>query len=234
MFFPKKRLICLLVTVFLLLSCTPVRVAAAEHRPILILDAGHGGEDGGAVSADGIPESGINLQITKKVQWLLLLLGYDTLLTREGEDAVYSPEAATLREKKVSDLNNRVSLINGTETAFVISIHQNSLPSHPRVHGAKVFYNTVQPAERAGNAVQGTLNLAVNAGNERPVTAIDSTIYLMKESIHPAILVECGFMSNPEECKKLQDSAYQLRLSVAVTAGFAQFDTAEHRSIYEE
>lgn len=234
MFFSKKRLICLLVVMCLLLSCAPICVLAAEVRPVVILDAGHGGEDGGAVSADGIPESGINLQITKKLQWLLLFLGYDTLLTREGEDAVYSPDAATLREKKISDLNNRVALINRTDNAFVISIHQNSLPSHPRVHGAKVFYNTIQPAVQAGNAVQNALNLAVNEGNERLVTAIDSTIYLMKESIRPAILVECGFMSNPEESEKLQEASYQLRLAAAVAAGFAQFDTDEHRSNYEE
>lgn len=217
----------------LLLCCVPIRAWAAQNT-VVVLDAGHGGEDGGAVATDGTPESGINLQITKKAEWLLLFAGYQTVLTREGEGAVYSPDATTLRQKKVSDLKNRVALINNTKNAFVISIHQNSLPSHPKVHGAKVFYNTVEPAAQAGSAVQQALNEAVNREDERPVTAIDSTIYLMKESHQPAILVECGFLSNPEESKQLQEPSYQLRLATAIVAGFAEFSTNRDGSTYED
>ncbi len=233
MFFWKK---CGCLLMALLVCCVPSPVWAAEEQPVVILDAGHGGEDGGAVSADGTPESGINLRITTKLQGLLIFLGYETILTREGEGAVYSPDAATLREKKVSDLNNRVALINGTENARVISIHQNSLPSHPRVHGAKVSFNAVQPAQRLGGAVQEALNLAVNAGNERSVTAIDGSIFLMKESRHPAVLVECGFMSNPGESGLLREGEYQLRLAVAIASGYLQFSANERGSLqsYEE
>ncbi len=223
----------LVLCVFLAVSSCPVSAEAMQHDPTVIIDAGHGGEDGGAVSADGVPESGINLQITRKLDDLMVFLGYDVLLTREGEDAVYSPDAATLREKKVSDLKNRVALINEQENAFVISIHQNSLPNHPRVHGAKVFYNTVLPSRQAAESVQKTMNLAVNGGEERPVTPIDSTIYLMKESKHPAILVECGFMSNPEESRQLQQSAYQTRLAVAIAAGIGQFSKDERGTVHE-
>ena len=200
MLFQKKRVLCLLLAAVVLLGCFPCRVWAAPRQSVVILDAGHGGEDGGAVAVDGTPESGINLQITKKLELLLLFTGYQPILTREGEEAVYSPEATTLRQKKVSDLKNRVELINGTENAFVISVHQNSLPSHPKVHGAKVFYNTVQPAAQAGNAVQETLNLAINPGNERPVTAIDSTIYLMKESARPEKENQIGIVCFPAFC----------------------------------
>ena len=207
--------------------CSPVTVSALWRDGVVIIDAGHGGEDGGAVSADGVPESGINLQITQKLDELMVFLGYDVLLTREGEDAVYSADASTLREKKVSDLKNRVALINDQDNAFVVSIHQNSLPNHPRVHGAKVFYNTVLPSRRAAEAVQAAMNQAVNGGEDRPVTPIDSTIYLMKESRHPAILVECGFMSNPEESRRLQQSDYQLLLALAIAAGICQFSTSE-------
>lgn len=235
MLFQKKRILCPILAILVLLGCCSPTVAwGVRGEKIVILDAGHGGEDGGAVAADGTPESGINLQITKKLEWLLLFTGYHPVLTREGEEAVYSSEATTLRQKKVSDLKNRVALINATENAFVISIHQNSLPSHPKVHGAKVFYNTVLPAAQAGSTVQEKLNLAVNPGNERPVTAIDSTIYLMKESLRPAILVECGFMSNPSESKRLQDPSYQIRLAAAITAGYIAFDTGDRGSTYEE
>lgn len=235
MLFQKNRVLCSVFAVVVLLSCCSHGIAwGMQGDTVVILDAGHGGEDGGAVAADGTPESGINLQITKKLEWLLLFTGYHSILTREGDEAVYSPEATTLRQKKVSDLKNRVALINGTENAFVISIHQNSLPSHPNVHGAKVFFNTILPAAQAGSSVQETLNLAVNPGNERPVTAIDSTIYLMKESVRPAILVECGFLSNPAESKQLQDPSYQTRLVTAIAAGFIAFDTGDRGSTYEE
>lgn len=222
----------LLICVVLLAFCRPDCVWADRRDAVVILDAGHGGEDGGAVSADGTPESGINLQITRQLADLMIFMGYDVELTREGEDAVYSPEATTLREKKVSDLKNRVALINGQENAFVISIHQNSLPGHPRVHGAKVFYNGVVPAQQAGMIVQAAMNQAVN-GEDRPVTPIDGSIYLMKESQHPAILVECGFMSNPEESKRLQDPTYQRRLAVAIAAGCGQFCTSERGNANE-
>lgn len=222
----------LLICVVLLAFCRPDCVWADRRDAVVILDAGHGGEDGGAVSADGTPESGINLQITRQLADLMIFMGYDVELTREGEDAVYSPEATTLREKKVSDLKNRVALINGQENAFVISIHQNSLPGHPRVHGAKVFYNGVVPAQQAGMIVQAAMNQAVN-GEDRPVTPIDGSIYLMKESQHPAILVECGFMSNPEESKRLQDPTYQRRLAVAIAAGYGQFCTSERGNANE-
>ena len=228
----QMKQIFLLICVVLLAFCRPDCVWADRRDAVVILDAGHGGEDGGAVSADGTPESGINLQITRQLADLMIFMGYDVELTREGEDAVYSPEATTLREKKVSDLKNRVALINGQENAFVISIHQNSLPGHPRVHGAKVFYNGEVPAQQAGMIVQAAMNQAVN-GEDRPVTPIDGSIYLMKESQHPAILVECGFMSNPEESKRLQDPTYQRRLAVAIAAGYGQFCTSERGNANE-
>ena len=220
--FQIKGILSTILAILILFLCCPGRAFAAQRDSVVILDAGHGGEDGGAVAADGTPESGINLQITRQLSQILLFMGHGVMLTREGEEAVYSPEATTLREKKVSDLKNRVSMINDQDDAFVISIHQNSLPGHPKVHGAKVFYNGVVPAQQAGMIVQTVMNRAVN-GEDRPVTPIDGSIYLMKESRHPAILVECGFMSNPTESKKLQDPAYQMRLAVAIAAGYGQF-----------
>ena len=140
---------------------------AGTGRQTIVLDAGHGGEDGGAVSRDGVAESSVNLAITRKLRDVFLFLGRDTVLTREGEEAIYSPDCVTLREKKVSDLKNRVDLINQQSGAVLISIHQNSMPDHPSVHGAQVFYNAVSPGGELGMTVQGALNGAVNAGNEK-------------------------------------------------------------------
>lgn len=207
----------------------PVSAASgqAERSPVVVLDAGHGGEDGGAVSSGGVAESGINLQIARRVQAVLDFTGQQTRMTREGEDAVYSPGAETLREKKVSDLKNRVALVNETENAFLISIHQNSLPESRRVHGAQVFYNTQTGAAEAATSVQQALNRSVNPGNEKQAREIDKTIYLMKQIERPGILVECGFLSNEEDTRLLQMPGYQTRLGAAIAAGYLEQSTKE-------
>ena len=210
----------------LLAAGTKAEPAFSPRTPqdeVVIIDAGHGGEDGGAVSADGVAESGINLAIAKRVENILLFLGQETMMTRTGEEAVYSSDAATLREKKVSDLKNRVAMVNEQEHAILLSIHQNSLPSHPRVHGAQVFYNTVEPGQAMAESVQQVLNQTVNNGNEKATKPIDSSVYLMKNSQAPSLLVECGFLSNADEAKLLQEQDYQLRLAVCIVAGFRQY-----------
>lgn len=229
----RRRYVMLGVALLLAAAMAAVLLPGPAARPAaaygagqtIVLDAGHGGEDGGAVSADGVPESGLNLAITYKLRDVFLFLGRDTVLTREGEDAIYSPDCVTLREKKVSDLKNRVALINAQPGAVLISIHQNSMPGHPSVHGAQVFYNAVSPGSELGMAVQGALNGAVNAGNEKNAKAIGSTIYLMKNVCCSAILIECGFLSNPAETQQLLTDGYQMKLAVCIAAGFLQYHT---------
>ena len=128
-------------------------VGMLSSAEILVLDAGHGGEDGGAVSAAGVPESHINLQIVQKMEQLFTFVGESAALTRTGPDAIYSGDAKTLREKKISDLHNRVEMINQTPRGFLISIHQNSLPG-TKARGAQVFYNAVAPAKDAVMAIR--------------------------------------------------------------------------------
>ena len=199
--------------------------AEAETTRVLIIDAGHGGEDGGAVAADGTVESGLNLAIARRVRDLLTFAGVPTTVTREGDAAIYDPGSATLREKKVSDLHNRVALVNELPGAVLLSIHQNSLPSSPSTRGAQVFWNRQEGAEELASSIQESLNGAVNAGNGKNAKAIDSTIYLMKNVQCPAILVECGFLSNRTETGQLLTGGYQLKLAVCIAAGFLQHDT---------
>ena len=202
-------------------------VQETERSPIVILDAGHGGEDGGAVSSGGVAESGINLQIARRLQAVLDFTGQQTRMTRENENAVYSPGAETLREKKVSDLKNRVAMVNDAEHAFLISIHQNSLPESRLVHGAQVFYNTQAGAAKTALSVQQALNRSVNPGNEKFAREIDKTIYLMKEIDKPGILVECGFLSNEGDARLLQMPVHQTRLGAAIAAGYLEQMTKE-------
>lgn len=193
---------------------------AGEGVPVtVVIDPGHGGEDGGAVSSDGVMESHINLSISCQVNDLLRFAGQRTVLTR-SEDVSIHTEGDTVRARKASDIRNRVALVNGTENAVLLSIHQNSLPSSRVTHGAQVFWNTAEGSETLARVVQDSLNMAVNGGNEKNSKQIPATIYLMKHVTAPAILVECGFLSNAEETVKLQEPSYQLKLATAITSGY--------------
>ena len=192
---------------------------ADSGRPVLVLDAGHGGEDGGAVSITGVPESQINLAIVRKLDLLLGLCGQAPVVLRQEDVSLHDPSADTLREKKASDLKNRVALVNELDGAVLLSIHQNSLPSSPVTHGAQVFWNGGEGAEAWGAMVQDALNQTVNAGNEKQGRRIADSIYLMKHVQSPAVLVECGFLSNGEETVLLQKPDYQLTLAAAIAAG---------------
>lgn len=211
-------------------QAVPSAVTAGGTWETIVLDAGHGGEDGGAVSSDGVTESGLNLAIVCQLRDVFCFLGRETLLTRSTEAAIYSPEAQTLREKKVSDLENRAALVNAQLQPVLISIHQNSLPSHPSVHGAQVFCNTVEPASALSQTVQAALNHGVNPGNEKAARTIDSTIYLMKNVHCPAILVECGFLSNTADTQLLMTQQHQLKLALSIAAGFLEYDTERGRT----
>jgi N-acetylmuramoyl-L-alanine amidase len=193
--------------------------AAREEAVTVVVDPGHGGEDGGAVSADGVLESQINLAVAQRVNHLLRFAGQRTVMTRTEDVSVHT-EGDTIRKRKVSDIHHRVDVVNGTENAVLLSIHQNSLPSSTVTHGAQVFWNRQEGAETLARVVQDSLNGSVNVGNEKQPKKISDTIYLMKNVTAPAVLVECGFLSNDEETGKLQEPSYQLTLAAAITTGY--------------
>jgi len=143
-------------------------------------------------------------------------------MTRTEDISIHDASASTLREKKRSDLENRVGLVNSTQGAILVSIHQNSLPSSKQTHGAQVFYGKKEGSAEVANAVQLALNQTVNAGNEKTEKAIDASIFLMKNVTAPAILIECGFLSNPQEEALLTDSVYQERVAWNIFMGIVQ------------
>ena len=171
------------------------------------------------VGADGSRESDINLAIARRLEGLLILLGEETRMTRTDDRSIHSEGAATLREKKRSDLKNRVALVNGTQGAILVSIHQNSLPSSKRTHGAQVFYGIEEGSAALANAVQRLLNETVNLENQKAEKSIDPSIYLMKNVTAPAILIECGFLSNENETALLKSADYQQKLAVVIATG---------------
>lgn len=216
-----------LVLALPLYESMPAFSAAPSGRPVYVLDAGHGGEDGGAVSASGVKESSVNLAITQDLKQFLQFLGQDIVMVRNEDVSIYSPGAETLRQKKVSDLKNRVALVNETSGAILVSVHQNSLPTVPSVHGAQVFYGTADPSAALAQSVQSALNQCVNAGNEKHEKQIAPSIYLFKNVNCPAILIECGFLSNAAETVRLQDASYQKQLAAAIAAGILNTNSQE-------
>lgn len=238
LFIPKKAIYaCALAAVLITAAVLAPRpspevpaaapAASAASRTTPVLDAGHGGEDGGAVSDSGVAESGINLQITRRLYEILRFLGHPSVMTRSGDEAIYDDTAVTLREKKVSDLKNRTALANETPSGLLISIHQNCLPGHPGVRGAQVFYNGIQPSQQLAETVQQALNSTVNGGKGKAAKPIGDGVYLMSHTTCPAILVECGFLSNPEETALLQQPAYQVKIAAVIAAAYCQYYTNE-------
>lgn len=185
--------------------------------PPVILDAGHGGEDGGAVSISGVAESQINLEIVQKLRDILALCGTDPILLREEDISLHDEGASTLREKKRSDLQNRVAAVEALEGATLISIHQNTYPSS-QYHGAQVFYAPTEGSQALAEHFQAALREQLQPDNERAAKQIPDSVYLMNHITCPAILVECGFLTNPGEEVMLRDEGYQRQMA-AVLAG---------------
>ena len=194
-----------------------VRPVSVTRAAPLILDAGHGGEDGGAVSVTGVPESRVNLEIVQKLRDTLALYGVDPVVLREEDVSLHDPEASTLREKKRSDLKNRVRAVEAAEGGTLLSIHQNSYPGS-QYRGAQVFYAPTGGSRELAELLQTALREELQPDNGRKAKPIPESVYLMNHVSCPAVLVECGFLTNPEEEALLRDGGYQRQLA-AVLAG---------------
>ena len=194
-------------------------VSGAENEWTLILDAGHGGEDGGASTAAGQKESDINLAIVLKTQALMAFLGMEPQLTRDSDISLHSSEAETIRQKKVSDLKNRAALVEDTPNALFISIHQNHF-TDSRYSGTQVFFNSGDLNRQWGEDTQEIFRQILNPQNNREAKPVPDGIYLFDHISCPAILVECGFLSNGEEAALLVTDAYQRKVAVALTGAY--------------
>lgn len=194
--------------------------APIARQACIIIDAGHGGEDGGAISCTGMAESGYNLQIALRLQDLFHLLGYETKMIRTTDTAVYTT-GQTLSQKKISDLKERVRIVNDTENALLLSIHQNTFPQS-RYSGAQVFYNANSESEELAKKMQSALIRGLDPGSKRQ-SKQSKGVYLMEHIRCVGVLVECGFLSNPTEEAKLRDSDHQKKLCCVIAAETAAF-----------
>lgn len=190
-----------------------------EREHCIVIDPGHGGEDGGATSCTGRMESEYNLAISRRLDDLLHLLGYQTRMTRSSDVSIYTT-GDTIARKKISDLKERVRIVNETSNALLISIHQNQF-SDSRYSGAQVFYAKTDGSKELGQRLQTKLVEILNPGSNRKSKPI-SSVYLMENINCTGVLIECGFLSNPEEEARLRDSEYQKKLCCVVAAVIGQ------------
>ena len=213
--------------VFLMISAAlNIKVSVSSENvksmPTIVIDAGHGGEDGGAVSESGVLEKDINISIANDTSALFYLLGFDVKQTRKTDIALDNGED-TIRKRKVSDMKKRLEIFNSPEENTIISIHQNKF-SESKYHGTQIFYSPNNPkSKQLADSIKYSVKGLLQPDNERECKKADSGIYLLKNTNNPAVIVECGFISNGEECKNLLDSQYQKQMAFSITAGFLSY-----------
>lgn len=234
--FNQKRIITIFLMVFVSLfvfsfkiannnmlnkEITTETVALPVTNRVIVIDAGHGTPDEGAESNNGVTEAEINLRIALKLQNLLEQSGAKVILTRSNETAIYDIDKKTLREKKVSDIHNRVKIGNESSADIFVSIHLNKIPQN-QYWGWQCFYNQNEKSKILAENLQNNLNEAIQKENKRIAMKLD-TVYIMKNVEIPISIVECGFLSNEEEEKRLQEDDYQNRLAWGIYNGIMDY-----------
>ena len=194
--------------------------APISNRKTVIIDAGHGGVDGGATSCTGVLESQFNLEISLKLNDFMHLIGINTVMIRQTDCSVYT-EGESIGQKKVSDLKERARIVNSTENGLLVSIHQNHFPDG-KYNGAQVFYAQTEGSQALAKAMQATLIHTVNPTSKRQIKKADG-VYLMQHISCPGILIECGFLSNPQEEYLLRNTAYQQKLCAVIACTVSNY-----------
>lgn len=219
----------------LLLALTPAyseiakRVQSVMASDVLLLDPGHGGMDGGAESSRGVSEKAINLEIAQQVKKLAEDAGWRVVMTRESDAGLYQEDGGTIRSKKVQDLQARRELIQKTDPQAAVSIHLNSFKEDPSVNGMQVFYpgaggeeQVLEKSKELAKIMQASVKKQLQIQKERPPLA-KSDVFLFKEVTCPMVLIECGFLSNPQEAELLQSSDYQQKIAQGIFDAITAF-----------
>lgn len=190
-----------------------------EPNYTIVVDAGHGNPDGGAVSKSGVAEAGINLEIALKLRDELEDLGYSVIMTRESENNIADVEKQTpIRAMKVSDINNRIQIANESQADMLVSIHMNNF-ENPKYYGWQTFYQkNSEYSEQIAKNIQEGISNQIERVNDREALPI-SNIKLMDKSKIPSVIVECGFLSNEEDLRLLLTEEYQMQIVNGIVEG---------------
>lgn len=229
--FMKESIISIILTtvfLFTILIIDKTRSVSTDNilytdTPVIIIDAGHGGEDGGAVVQENIVEKDINLAIAQKTNEILSLFGFNTYMVRETDKLIYDSDSKTQRQKKNSDLRNRLNIMNNYDNCFYISIHQNKFEDS-RIWGAQTFYSpNDEHSPILAEFIQSSIVELTQPTNKRVIKKTGTNVFVIYNATKPAIMVECGFMSNSDELAKLKDDKYQKQMSFAISNGILNY-----------
>ena len=197
----------------------------AFNKPIIILDAGHGGFDGGAVALDGTVEKDINLKICVTLAEFLRCNGYEVIMTRSDDNSTDDIDSDKIATRKKSDLKNRLELMNSNPDAVFVSIHLNKFTTST-ASGSQVFYSGVcKESELLGEEIQSAIVGLLQPNNTRVNKKATKSTYLLYNATVPAVLVECGFLSNAGDLQKLKDEAYQKKMAFSIFCGITDYFT---------
>lgn len=191
--------------------------------PIIILDAGHGGADGGCVSVNGIPEKGINLNILLHLRRMLQICGYTVEVTRDTDRSIHNDGVEGLANQKSSDMDNRLAIFNKHDNAVCLSIHQNQF-TDSSYSGAQMFYsNEVKGSSALAQSIQDSFVSQLQPENKREIKLCGKELFLCYYCENPTVMVECGFLSNPSEASLLETEEYQQKVAFTVFGGLEQY-----------
>ncbi|MBQ8921116.1 MAG: N-acetylmuramoyl-L-alanine amidase [Oscillospiraceae bacterium] len=200
-----------------------VAASAGAAAPVIVLDAGHGGIDGGCSSAEGVPEKGINLNIVLDLRELLQMSGYEVILTRDSDRSIHDKGIEGIANQKSSDMDNRLAILNAPENAVCISVHQNQF-TDPKYSGAQMFYSeTDSRSESLAQMMQTQFREQLQPENTREIKRCGKELFLCYYCHHPMVMAECGFLSNPGEAALLSSEDYQRQVAFTIYAALQQW-----------
>lgn len=195
----------------------------SDETPVIILDAGHGGFDGGCVSVDGTPEKGINLDILLRLRDILEINGYEVIVTRDEDVSIHDSGIEGMAAQKGSDMDNRLEIFNSSDNAVCISIHQNQF-TEPQYRGAQMFYSdTDSRSAELARSMQKSFRDLLQPENNREIKRCGKELFLCYYSKNPTIMAECGFLSNPDEAALLETEEYRTKVALTLYAGLNDY-----------
>jgi N-acetylmuramoyl-L-alanine amidase len=201
----------------------PVSLEYETEKPIIVLDAGHGGIDGGCSTADGVPEKGINLAILLTLRDMLKINGYEVITTRDSDVSIHDKGVEGIANQKSSDMDNRLAIFNGQSNAICISIHQNQF-TDSQYSGAQMFYSDSNSSnETLARTLQRKFTENLQPDNQREIKLCGKELFLCYYSDNPTVMVECGFLSNPEEAELLKTEEYQGKVAFTIFSAINEF-----------
>ena len=221
-----SALICICSILFCRIDTVKTNAIVNNDLPVIIIDAGHGGEDGGAVGIDGTFEKALNLQIALRVNDILSVFGYKTHLIRTTDTAIHTT-GDTIRERKISDIHNRADMMNLYDKCIYLSIHQNKY-EYSEIWGAQTFYSAnFDESREIAQLIQNAVKSQLQPENKRQVKQSGTDIYVLYNATKPAVMVECGFLSNSNELNLLKDCTYQSKMSLSIVTGIINYNISE-------